>query len=146
MVADLQPGEIVVAEKIDRISRLPLPEAERLVASIRNKGARLSVRVSPELKQAVHAQAKEAGVSVAEWVRIRREFEDATPANVSAFLRALQTFGANTKRTFERIDANHAAFVASRCEQPAREAAIRERLQRALERASSQSKNFTGSP
>lgn len=35
MIADLQPGEIVVAEKIDRISRLPLAEAERLVASIR---------------------------------------------------------------------------------------------------------------
>src|SRR5450631_2152025 len=29
MIADLQPGEVVVAEKIDRISRLPLPEAER---------------------------------------------------------------------------------------------------------------------
>jgi len=43
MIADLQPGEIVVAEKIDRISRLPLPEAERLVASIREKGARLAV-------------------------------------------------------------------------------------------------------
>jgi DNA invertase Pin-like site-specific DNA recombinase len=43
MIADLQPGEVVVAEKIDRISRLPLPEAERLVASIRGKGARLAV-------------------------------------------------------------------------------------------------------
>jgi DNA invertase Pin-like site-specific DNA recombinase len=43
MIADLQPGEIVVAEKIDRISRLPLVEAERLVASIRAKGARLAV-------------------------------------------------------------------------------------------------------
>lgn len=43
MIADLQPGEIVIAEKIDRISRLPLPEAERLVASIRLKGARLAV-------------------------------------------------------------------------------------------------------
>ncbi len=43
MVADLQPGEVVIAEKIDRISRLPLPEAERLVASIRAKGARLAV-------------------------------------------------------------------------------------------------------
>ncbi|GAA5787281.1 recombinase family protein [Chitiniphilus shinanonensis] len=43
MVADLQPGEVVVAEKIDRISRLPLAEAERLVASIRAKGARLAV-------------------------------------------------------------------------------------------------------
>jgi DNA invertase Pin-like site-specific DNA recombinase len=43
MIADLQPGEVVVAEKIDRISRLPLAEAERLVASIREKGARLAV-------------------------------------------------------------------------------------------------------
>ena len=43
MIADLQPGEGVVAEKIDRISRLPLAEAEKLVASIRAKGARLAV-------------------------------------------------------------------------------------------------------
>ncbi|NPT59717.1 recombinase family protein [Paraburkholderia elongata] len=43
MIADLQPGEVVIAEKIDRISRLPLAEAERLVASIREKGARLAV-------------------------------------------------------------------------------------------------------
>lgn len=43
MVADLQPGEVVIAEKIDRISRLPLPEAERLVDSIRATGARLAV-------------------------------------------------------------------------------------------------------
>jgi DNA invertase Pin-like site-specific DNA recombinase len=43
MIADLQPGEIVVAEKIDRISRLSLAEAELLVASIRDKGARLAV-------------------------------------------------------------------------------------------------------
>ena len=43
MIGDLQPGEVVVAEKIDRICRLPLPEAERLVASIRAQGARLAV-------------------------------------------------------------------------------------------------------
>lgn len=43
MIEDLQPGEVVLAEKIDRISRLPLPEAERLVAAIRAKGARLAV-------------------------------------------------------------------------------------------------------
>ena len=43
MIADLQPGEVVVAERIDRISRLPLPEAERLVESIKAKGAKLSV-------------------------------------------------------------------------------------------------------
>lgn len=43
MIADLQPGEVVIAEKIDRISRLPLAEAERLVDAIRAKGARLAV-------------------------------------------------------------------------------------------------------
>lgn len=43
MIEDLQPGEVVFAEKIDRISRLPLAEAERLVASIREKGVRLAV-------------------------------------------------------------------------------------------------------
>ena len=43
MIADLQPGEVVVAEKIDRLSRLPLPQAEQLVNSIRAKGARLAI-------------------------------------------------------------------------------------------------------
>src|SRR5690606_14003243 len=43
MVAELQPGEVVIAEKIDRISRLPLDEAEQLVATIKAKGARLAV-------------------------------------------------------------------------------------------------------
>lgn len=43
MIADLQPGEVVIAERIDRISRLPLPEAEQLIQSIQDKGARLAV-------------------------------------------------------------------------------------------------------
>lgn len=43
MIADLQPGDVVIAEKIGRISRLPLTEAEKLIASIRNKGARLAI-------------------------------------------------------------------------------------------------------
>ena len=43
LIQDLQPGEVVVAEKIDRISRLPLADAERLVGSIKAKGARLVV-------------------------------------------------------------------------------------------------------
>ena len=43
MIADLQPGDVVVAERMDRISRLPLPDAEQLVNSIRAKGARLAI-------------------------------------------------------------------------------------------------------
>ncbi len=60
MVADLQPGEVVVAEKIDRISRLPLPEAELLVETIRGKGSRLAVPGILDLPEIV---ADSAGVS-----------------------------------------------------------------------------------
>lgn len=43
MIADLQPGDVVIAENMDRISRLPLPEAMQLIDAIRSKGARLVV-------------------------------------------------------------------------------------------------------
>lgn len=43
LIKDLQSGEVVIAESIDRISRLPLPEAEKLVATIRATGATLAV-------------------------------------------------------------------------------------------------------
>jgi DNA invertase Pin-like site-specific DNA recombinase len=43
LIADLQPGEVVVCESVDRLTRLPLDEAEKLVARIREKGARLSI-------------------------------------------------------------------------------------------------------
>lgn len=43
MIEDLQAGEVVIAEKMDRISRLPLEEAEHLVAAIRGRGACLAV-------------------------------------------------------------------------------------------------------
>jgi len=61
MVADLQPGEVVV-EKIDRISRLPLPlpEAELLVETIRGRGARLAVPGVVDLSDLV---ADSAGVA-----------------------------------------------------------------------------------
>ncbi|MBU0654972.1 MAG: recombinase family protein [Gammaproteobacteria bacterium] len=60
MIADLQPGEIVVAEKIDRISRLPLEDAEKLVASIREKGAQLAVPGVVDLSELV---AESTGVA-----------------------------------------------------------------------------------
>ena len=43
MIGDLQKGEVVIAESIDRISRLPLPDAEALVTAIQNRGAVISV-------------------------------------------------------------------------------------------------------
>ncbi|WP_375429406.1 recombinase family protein [uncultured Sphingomonas sp.] len=57
MVYDLQPGEVVVAEKIDRISRLPLAEAERLVDAIRAKGARLAVPGIIDMSELVKGSA-----------------------------------------------------------------------------------------
>lgn len=53
MVSDLQAGEVIIAEKIDRISRLRLEEAERLVAAIREKGARLVVPGVVDLSEIV---------------------------------------------------------------------------------------------
>lgn len=43
MISDLQPEEVVIAERMDRISRLPLLEAEKLIQSIKDKGAKLAV-------------------------------------------------------------------------------------------------------
>ena len=43
LICDLQPGEIIIAENIDRISRLPLQDAMDLVNEIREKGAFLSI-------------------------------------------------------------------------------------------------------
>ena len=60
LIDDLQPGEVVVAEKIDRISRLPLPQAELLVEAIRGRGARLAV---PGIVDMTDLVADSAGVS-----------------------------------------------------------------------------------
>lgn len=43
LITDLQKGDVVIAEKINRISRLPLAEAEKFAVSIRSKEARLAV-------------------------------------------------------------------------------------------------------
>lgn len=43
MISDLQDGDIVISERIDRISRLPLDEAMALVNAIKAKGAKLSI-------------------------------------------------------------------------------------------------------
>lgn len=43
MIHDLQQGEVVICEKIDRLSRCPFPEAEALVQAIKKKGAKLAI-------------------------------------------------------------------------------------------------------
>lgn len=43
MLADLQNGDVVIAEKIDRLTRLPLDDAISLINSIKLKGAKLAI-------------------------------------------------------------------------------------------------------
>ena len=43
LIDELQQGDFVLAEKIDRISRLPLEAAEKLIDRIKAKGARLLI-------------------------------------------------------------------------------------------------------
>lgn len=43
LIDDLQPGDVIIAENIDRISRLPLQDAERLIGRIKDKGAVLAI-------------------------------------------------------------------------------------------------------
>lgn len=51
LIADLQEGDVIIAEHIDRISRLPLAEAEKLVGRILEKGAILSIPGIIDLSQ-----------------------------------------------------------------------------------------------
>lgn len=43
LINDLQEGDYLIAEKIDRISRLPLAHAEKLIERIKSKGAKLLI-------------------------------------------------------------------------------------------------------
>lgn len=43
MLADLNKGDIIIAEHLDRITRLPMDKAEVLMAQIEAKGAKVSV-------------------------------------------------------------------------------------------------------
>lgn len=43
LLRDLQAGDVIIAEHIDRLTRLPLSQAETLLDAIKAKGARISV-------------------------------------------------------------------------------------------------------
>lgn len=62
MIEDLQPGEVVVAEHIDRISRLPLESALALVDSIKGRGAKLAIPGIVDLTELAQAQSGVAKV------------------------------------------------------------------------------------
>ena len=61
LIADLQEGDVIIAEHIDRISRLPLAEAEKLVGRIREKGAILSIPGIIDLSKIQNGHADGAG-------------------------------------------------------------------------------------
>lgn len=43
LIADLKAGDVVIAESLDRISRLPVAEGEALIERITERGAKISV-------------------------------------------------------------------------------------------------------
>ena len=69
MIADLQRGDVVIAEKIDRISRLPLADAEALVKSITDKGAKLAIPGIVDLSEVVANTADRTAKLVLESVQ-----------------------------------------------------------------------------
>ena len=113
MIGDLQPGEVVIAEKIDRISRLPLPEAERLVASIQAKGARLAV---PGVVDLSDLAAEAQGVAKIAWPCRWPATTTRTGANASA--KAL-SWPARPGGTRAAVLIRSAAPKLSRCASPA---------------------------
>ncbi|EJA8139874.1 recombinase family protein [Escherichia coli] len=62
MIDDLQPGEVVIAEHIDRISRLPLESALALVNSIKERGAKLSIPGIVDLSELIDVESGVARV------------------------------------------------------------------------------------
>lgn len=60
MISDLQDGDVIIAEKIDRISRLPLDEALTLINSIKEKGAKLSI---PDIFDLSELSSEASGVT-----------------------------------------------------------------------------------
>lgn len=68
MIRDLQKGDVVIAERLDRISRLPLEDAEKLISAIKEKGAKISVPEILDLSQfeATNATAKVIAQSMQE--------------------------------------------------------------------------------
>lgn len=57
LIADLKKGDVVIAESLDRISRLPVAEGEALIARITEKGAKIAVPDLIDLTDIIAAAA-----------------------------------------------------------------------------------------
>lgn len=59
LIADLKKGDVVIAESLDRISRLPVAEGEALIARITKKGAKISVPDLIDLSEVINNSTDE---------------------------------------------------------------------------------------
>ena len=77
------------------ITRIAIEEASDARAPGRSRAnwERLSMQVAPEFKRKLQNQAKRAGLSLSEWVRIRLEAGAVSPREVRSFLNALVYLG-----------------------------------------------------
>lgn len=57
LIADLKKGDVVIAESLDRLSRLPVAEGEALIARITEKGAKISVPDVIDLSEIINNSA-----------------------------------------------------------------------------------------
>lgn len=60
MISDLQERDVIIAEKMDRISRLPIDEALELINSIKEKGAKLCI---PDVLDLSEISSETSGVT-----------------------------------------------------------------------------------
>jgi len=83
------------------MTRIAIEEAPHARApGSRANWERLSVRVAPEFKRKLQNEAKRAGLSLSEWVRIRLDAGAVSPREVHSFLNALVYLG----QRIDRID------------------------------------------
>lgn len=66
LLSDLQPGDVIIAEHIDRLTRLPLRQACELMAAIEKKGARISVPGVIDLAEITNAAGSDVARVVLE--------------------------------------------------------------------------------
>lgn len=91
---------------------------------------RLSVQVSPALKQSLSKQAERAGLSLSEWVRTRLELEGTDPDEMRSFVCEIAKLGERLERSKAESEASKARSEAWERGMPARVAAIRAEVAR----------------
>ena len=81
MISDLKQGDVIIAEHLDRLTRLPLAKAESLMARIKSTGAKVSVpgiielpRPGDELGDALVASMQEMLLKIALY-QCRQDYE-----------------------------------------------------------------------